>query len=258
MGSNYQVMGVGSYKVGSGYVYSTQNFGSKSCQGTVPNTPIHHGSHTFNVTGSSVIYIVSYYSTTAATSAKIYIDGTGFDLTRLYGTATQGFYVYKPSTYTACQNYAFEFKTATATFKFPETGSLTTATKSNACTASWTSTNVFSGTSTTSSTGSPTSTSATSSSSTSTSATSSSPTSTSATSSSPTSTSATSSSSSSSTSTPSPTPNPSSSSSSSSSSSTGTGGSSTGGPVDEPNNATKTFSNIYLVLIFSIFGLIVF
>eukprot|EP01133_Synstelium_polycarpum_P009149 gene9149-10734_t len=141
----YSSMGVGfSYTETSTYNnYWTQDFTSKSCP--PQNSPIHSGSHTF--INSNPVYLASWYHTVAPKSTAIYVDvgaGTnGYMFALTLGNSTAGIYTFSPLTFKECQKYVFVFKTETATYRYPDTGSFSTVISASSQCPIWQSTEIL-------------------------------------------------------------------------------------------------------------------
>eukprot|EP01133_Synstelium_polycarpum_P013671 gene13671-16099_t len=141
MSGNYIAAGLGvAYNKASTYSwYWTQDF--TSCETNLPiGSPVHSGSHTF--VKDKIIYMADFYDTNSTavvpSSAKIYFDdGSSFDMNVEFGAPGRGMYTYRPNSYIPCQQYYFEFKTASATYRYPFTGRLSTAVTSSSACESW-------------------------------------------------------------------------------------------------------------------------
>ncbi|KAF2071440.1 hypothetical protein CYY_007248 [Polysphondylium violaceum] len=151
MASDFQLLGVGYYyNSGSKYKsYWTQDFKSGNCDSL--SAPIYSASHTFYPDSKNPNFLANYYNSAGETlsSAQVILaDGTANTMSLILGSANKGVYSFVPSSYTACSNYKFVFKTTNGkTYTYPDTGSLKLATASSTCDA-W-STETVDGTSTT-------------------------------------------------------------------------------------------------------------
>lgn len=130
VGHRNNIMNRGYVQAGIGSVdtYITQDFRSASCQ-VGETSPIHSGSHTYNVSGTQLTYITTFYnSQLTVESAEIEFSNHTENLVLLFGSSNQGAYIYQPSSSAAysCEPYRFVFSTNNGTFTYPDTGSLIT------------------------------------------------------------------------------------------------------------------------------------
>ncbi|KAF2075478.1 hypothetical protein CYY_003214 [Polysphondylium violaceum] len=141
VGHRNNIMSSSYVQVGVGFTnnYITQDFRASGCISDAPTSPIHAGSHTYNISGSQLTYITTFYnSQLTVNSAEIEFSNSRENLVLLYGTANQGAYIYQPTNGTqfSCEPYRFVFSTNNGTFTYPDTGSLITSNKD--CTDTYT------------------------------------------------------------------------------------------------------------------------
>lgn len=132
---NYGSAGVGfAANSAATYVnYWTQDFGG-SCTGQT--SAIYSGSHL--ISGSNIKFAAVYHSSTAPSSANVVIAGTSYALTVELGSTTSGSYAYTTTKGSSgCRSYYFTFVVGSTTYRYPDTGCLTTTNENSACTASF-------------------------------------------------------------------------------------------------------------------------
>eukprot|EP01111_Echinosteliopsis_oligospora_P004786 TRINITY_DN1785_c0_g1_i1.p1 TRINITY_DN1785_c0_g1~~TRINITY_DN1785_c0_g1_i1.p1 ORF type:complete len:473 (-),score=120.55 TRINITY_DN1785_c0_g1_i1:62-1480(-) len=142
-GHRSNIMGGGFTSVGLGFqsvanspwtYYWTQDFGGAQC--TPLTTPIYGGSHYFP--GSNTKFMVIYYATSGTPSvAKVVIDGTAQNLAVDTGAAGKALYSYSRAKGSACSSYYFTFTDAQGTWRYPDSGFLSTYGEGT-CTTSFT------------------------------------------------------------------------------------------------------------------------